>query len=167
MAKKKKTQTQEGPVEAPVNDNVFPEAGAVQATAQAAIPNDVAELIKATLTVMVAQRRMYGFATTVTSLAKSVTRALSKYVDSIPMQALREFIKKELEAMGYKIVVAVIDYSGVKVEAETVILYRNFEEIVEMLKAGRLESLKPVIANDGPDPLFDKVAREVKKAAHA
>jgi septum formation topological specificity factor MinE len=170
MAKKKKTRTQEGP-EAPVDSNVFPEVGAAQGAGQATtpdmIPSDVAELIRATLTVIVAQRRTYGLATTITSLTRAITKALPKYVNGIPTSALREFIKRELEGMGYRIVTAVVEYSGVKVESEVVLLYKDFEELVEMVKAGRLESLTPVITRDGPDPLYDKLVREAKKEAHA
>jgi hypothetical protein len=36
------------------------------------------------------------------------------------------------------------------------LLYRNFDEIVEMVKSGRVESLKPVIT-ESPDPIHDRV----------
>jgi hypothetical protein len=77
MSRKKKTQTQEGP-EAP-KDNVFSEPAAAQQAAasssqatdnnaaQSQIPPDVAELIRSTLKVVIAQRRTYCLATTFVS----------------------------------------------------------------------------------------------------
>jgi len=166
MAKKKKSQTQEGPIEAPVNNPVSTEAGAAQGAAaanQVSIPDDVAELIRATLKVAIAQRKVYGLSTTLTSLTKTVVKALDKYVDGIPTGVIRDFIKREVTAMGYPVIEAKVDYTGVPFKAETVLLYRNFEEIVDMIKAGRMETLKPVIVGDGIDPIFDKM---VKSGAH-
>jgi hypothetical protein len=163
MAKKKKNQNQEGPVEAPGNDKVLSETGAAQGAAQVVvsanqvtIPDDVAELIRASLRLLIARRKVHGFSTTLTSLTKAIIKALDKYVDGIPSGVIRDFVKRELEAMGYKIVTAVVEYRGVKFEAETVLLYRNFDEIVEMVKSGRVESLKPVIT-ESPDPIHDRV----------
>jgi hypothetical protein len=47
--------------------------------------------------------------------------------------------------------------------ADTVILYRSFDEIVDMIRHGRVETFKPVITLDGIDPLFDKLASESGK----
>ena len=160
MAKKKKNKNQEGPVEAPQTE-VFNETAAAQGAAATnqTIPDDVAELIRATLKVLIAQRRVYGLATTITSLTKAVSKVLNKYIDGIPVVVVREFVKKELEAWGYKIITAVVEYGSVKFESEVVLLYRNFDELVDMVKAGRLETLKPVITSEGPDPKFDKMVK--------
>jgi hypothetical protein len=161
MAKKKKTQIQEG-LEAPQKDTVFPETGAAQGAAaatQVTIPDDVAELIRATLKVAIAQRKIYGLSTTLTSLTKTVARALEKYIDGIPTATLRDFIKREVTAMGYPVIEARVGYTGVPFIAETVILYRNYEEIVDMIRTGRAETLKPVITGDGIDPIYDKMVK--------
>jgi hypothetical protein len=165
MPKKKDKQTQEGPAEAPVSGTVFPEAGAAQGAAAAIqtadqIPSDVAELITATLKVAIAQRRLVGLSTTLSSLTKVVSRALGAYVDGISTAAIRDFIRREVVSMGYKIIEAKVNYLGVTYLADTVLLYRNFDEIVDIIKAGRGESFKTVITTDGIDPLFDKLAKE-------
>jgi len=162
MAKKKKDRAQEG-LEAPVKDTVFSETGAAQGAAaadKATIPGDVAELVRATLRVAMAQRKLYGLSTTLTSLARAVAKALDKYLDGIPMGVLREFIKREVEAMGYLVIEAKVSYNGVPYKAETVFLYRSFEEIVDSIRSGRAETFKPVITLDGIDPMFDKLASE-------
>jgi hypothetical protein len=166
MAKKKKNQ--EG-LEAPANDGVFPEADAARGAAQqetakqeafqTAIPSEVAELIKATLTVVLAQRKLSGLATTVTSLTRVIYKALGRYVERISASAVREFVKKELENAGYRIITAKVEYMGVRYEAETVILYRSFEELIDMVKDGKLDSLRAVIINDGIDPIHDKMIK--------
>ncbi len=172
MPKKKKVQTQEGPAEAPLNDTVFPTgAGAAQGAAAAnqmpevqgaanQIPEDVAELIRSTLRVLIAQRRLYGLSTTLTSIVKAVAKALGPYVDGINKAVIRDFIRSEVSKMGYPVIMARVDYGGVKFEAETVVLYRNFEEIVDIIRTGRAESLKPIIIHDGIDPIFDKMAKD-------
>jgi hypothetical protein len=158
MPKKKNAQTQEG-LEAQVKDTVFSEAGAAQgAASQVKIPDEVAELFRATIKVAMAQRKVYGISTTLTSLARAVAKALDKYVDGIPMAVLREFIKREVAAWGYLVTEAKVSYNGVPYIAETVFLYRSFDEIVEMIRNGRAETFKPVITLDGIDPMFDKSA---------
>jgi len=168
MPKKKKNQTQEGPAEAPVKDTVFPETvgemGAAQGAAAAIqtvdqIPNEVAELIRATLKVLIAQRRLYGLATTMSSLTRAVSKALGAYIDGIPTQVIRDFIKREVEQMGFKIIEAKVNYTGVMYVANVVMLYRNFDEIVDIIKAGRADSVKLVITTDGIDPTYDKLAK--------
>ncbi len=171
MPKKKKNQTEEGPVEAPVNDTVFSTgAGAAQGAAanqvpevQGAanqIPEEVAELIRSTLRVLIAQRRLYGLSTTLTSIVRAVAKALGPYVDGINKAVIRDFIRSEVSKMGYPVIMARIEYAGVRYEAETVVLYRNFQEVVNIIRTGRAESLKPVIAHDGIDPIFDKMAKD-------
>jgi uncharacterized membrane protein len=158
MPKKKNAQTQEG-LEAPVKDTVFPETGAAQGAAAAdQIPSDVAELITATLKVVIAQRKLVGLSTTLSSLTKAVSRALGAYVDGISTAAIREYVKREAEKMGYKIITAKVNYLGVMYLADTVLLYRNFDEIVDIIKSWRGESFKTVIVTDGIDPLYDKPA---------
>jgi len=164
MGKKKKNQTQVGPTEAPVNETVFSETGAAQGAAAAIqtvdqIPSEIAELIRATLKVLIAQRRLYGLATTVSSLTRAVSKALGAYVDGIPTSVVRDFIKREVEQMGFKIIEAKVNYTGVMYAAEVVMLYRNFDEIVDIIKAGRADSVKLVITTDGIDPLYDKLAK--------
>ena len=168
MPKKKKNQTQEGPAEAPVKDTVFPETGGEMGAAQGAaaanavtnqIPADVAELIRSTLKVLIAQRKLYALSTTLTSLTKAVVKGLEKYVDGIDEAAIRDFIKSELEAWGYVIIQARVNYLGARYIAETVMLYKSFEDIVDMIRAGRVDdAIKPVITRDGIDPMFDKLA---------
>jgi hypothetical protein len=161
---KKKKNNNEGPAEAPVNEAVFPEAGAAQGAAAAnavtnQIPADVAELIRSTLKVLVAQRKLYALSTTLTSLTKAVVKGLEKYVDGIDEAAIRGFIKRELEAWGYVIIQARVNYLGARYIAETVMLYKSFEDIVDMIRAGRVDdAIKPVVARDGIDPMFDKLA---------
>jgi len=162
MPKKKNVQTQEG-LEAPVKDTVFSEAGAAQGAAAAIqtadqIPSEIAELITATLKVVIAQRRLVGLSTTLSSLVKAVSRALGTYIDGISTAAIREFIRREVEKMGHKIITARVNYMGVMYLADTVLLYKDFDEIAHAIKAGRGESLKTVIVTDGIDPLYDKLA---------
>jgi hypothetical protein len=163
MAKKKKNQTTEGPVEAPANQTVFTEAGAAQGAAAAIqtadqIPSEVAELVTSTLKVLIAQRRLYGLSTTLSSITKAVVKALDAYVRDISLGALRDFIRAELEKMGYKIIAAKVNYMGVMYQADTVLLYRNFEDIVDVVRNGRGDTLRVTITTDGIDPLFDKLA---------
>ena len=163
MPKKKKNQT-EG-LEAPAN-HTFSEPAAAQekgaaasgqTASQAQLPVDVQELIRTTLKVVVAQRRTYGLATTLTSLTRAVNKALENYLKHVPKYAVREFIKSELEAAGYPVFTAVVDYNGTPYEAQVAMLYKNFDEIVEMVKAGRVSSLiRSLILADGIDPAYDK-----------
>jgi hypothetical protein len=162
MGKKKKNPNPEGPVEAPANQTVFSEAGAAQGAAVAIqtadqIPSEVAELVTSTLKVLVAQRRLYGLSTTLTSITKAIVKALDAYVRDISLGALRDYVRAELEKMGYKIITAKVNYMGVMFQADTVILYRNFEEMVDMVRTGRGDTLRVVITTDGIDPLFDKM----------
>jgi len=161
---KKKKNNNEGPAEAPVNETLFSETGAAQGAATAIqtvdqIPGEVAELIRATLKVLIAQRRLYGLATTMSSLTRAVSKALGAYIDGIPIQVIRDFIKREVEQMGFKIIEAKVNYTGVMYVAEVVMLYRNFDEIVDIIKAGRVDSVKLVITTDGIDPMYDKLAK--------
>jgi len=161
---KKKKNNNEGPAEAPVNETLFSETGAAQGAAAAIqtvdqIPGEVAELIRATLKVLIAQRRLYGLATTVSSLTRAVSKALGAYIDGIPTQVIRDFIKREVEQMGFKIIEAKVNYTGVMYVADVVMLYRNFDEIVDIIKAGRADSVKLVITTDGIDPMYDKLAK--------
>jgi len=158
MPKKKNVQTQEG-LEAPAKDTVFPETSAAQGAAAAdQIPSEIAELITATLKVVIAQRKLVGLSTTLSSLTKAVSKALDAYLDGISTAAVREFIKREAEKMGYKIITAKVNYLGVMYLADTVLLYRDFDEIVDIIKAGRGESFKTVITSEGIDPIYDKLA---------
>jgi septum formation topological specificity factor MinE len=171
MGKKKKNHTPEG--EDQVNQTVFSEAGAAQGAAAAVqtvdqitsqtvdqIPSEVAELIRATLKVVIAQRKLNALSTTLSSLTKAVLKALDKYVDGIDKAVIRDFIKRELEAWGYPIVQAKVDYMGVNYIAETVMLYKDYNEIVDMIRTGRVnESIRTVIVHDGIDPLFDKLVK--------
>jgi len=165
---KKKKNNNEGPAEAPVNEIVFPETGGETGAAQGAaaaiqtvdqITGEVAELIRATLKVLIAQRRLYGLSTTVSSLTRAVSKALDTYVDGIPRSVIRDFIKREVEQMGFKIIEAKVNYTGVMYVAEVVMLYRNFDEIVDIIKGGRADSVKLVITTDGIDPMYDKLAK--------
>jgi len=160
MPKKKNVQTQEG-LEAPVKDTVFPETGAAQGAAIQTvdqIPSNVAELIAATLKVVIAQRRLVGLSTTLSSLTKGISRALGPYVDGIPAAVIREFIRREVEKMGHKVITARVNYMGVTYLADTVLLYRDFDDITDAVKAGRVDSFKTVIVTDGIDPIYDKLA---------
>jgi len=162
MPKKKNVQTQEG-LEAPVKDTVFPETGAAQGAAAAdaalnQIQENTAELIRATLKVLIAQRRLHGLATTVSSLTRAVVKALDAYLDGIPTAAVREFIKREIEKMGYKIITAKVNHLGVMYLADTVLLYKDFDEILDIIKTGRVESFKTAITTEGIDPMYDKLA---------
>jgi hypothetical protein len=164
MGKKKKNQNSEGPIEALSNQTVFTEAGAAQGAAAAIqtvdqIPGEVAELITSTLKVLIAQRRLYGLSTTLTSITKAVVKALDAYVSDISREALRDFIRAEVEKMGYKIITAKVNYMGLIYQAETVLLYRNFDEIIDVVRAARGDSLKVVITTDGIDPMFDKLIK--------
>jgi uncharacterized membrane protein len=158
MPKKKNVQTQEG-LEAPVKDTVFPETGAAQGAAAAdQIPSEIAELITATLKVVIAQRKLVGLSTTLSSLTRAVLKALGPYVDGITTAAIREFIKREAEKMGYKIITAKVNHLGVMYLADTVLLYKDFDEIMDVIKNGRGDSFKTVITTEGIDPLYDKLA---------
>jgi hypothetical protein len=180
MAKKKKNQTQ-GP-EAPVNQNVFSEGAAAQGTAapnkttsqtnatqtqsqQSQIPPDVAELVRSSLRVIVAQRRASGLAITLTALTVAVKKSLENYLKRTPTSAIREFIRSELVSMGYPIFTATIESRGELFQAEVVMLYRDFNEIVEMIKAGRMNTLLRSLVSTEVDPLYDKMIKTAK--AHA
>jgi hypothetical protein len=164
MPKKKKDQT-EGPAEAQVN-NVFPEVGAAQGAAAssqtASLPPDVAELVRSTLRVVIAQRRTYGLAATLTSIVNSVNKALERYLKRVPKYALRGFIRDELTAMGYPVFEAVVEYGYASFRADVVMLYRDYQEVVDMVKAGRTSSLiRSVIVADGIDPAYDRQIGDV------
>jgi DNA-binding protein Fis len=176
MPKKKKDQT-EGP-EAPVNQT-FSEPAAAQAAAdqtsanqaisqdaapaaasqeaaQLQIPPDLVELIQSTLTVVVAQRKTHGIAVTLTSLVNMVKKTLERYVKRVPTHAIREFVKSQLLAMGYPIIDALVEYKGDIYRAEVVILYRNFEEVVDMVKKGRMNAFMKSLVSNEVNPLYDK-----------
>ncbi len=175
MPKKKKTQTQEGP-EAP-KETVFSEVGAAQVAAPnnqttqttvaqgaSQIPPDVVELIRNTLKVLVAQRKTYGLATTVSSIVNAIYKALDNYLKRVPKRATRELIKNELASMGYPVFTATIEYGGTLYEAETVLLYRHLDELVDMVRHARLNTMiRALIVTEGIDPIFDKM---VKKEAY-
>ena len=176
MPKKKKEQT-EGP-EAPVNQT-FSEPAPAQAAAQTVnqaisqnaapaaatkeaaqpqsqIPPDLVELIQSTLAVVVAQRKTHGLAITLTALVNNVKKTLERYVKRVPTHVIREFVKSQLLAMGYPIIEALVEYKGDTYRAEVVILYRNFDEIVDMVKKGRMNgTMKPLVSNE-VNPLYDK-----------
>jgi hypothetical protein len=175
MPKKKKDQT--GGPEAPVNDTVFLE-GAAQGAAdqqvaadqqaqvgQTTLPEDVAELVRATLKVAIAQRKLYALATTLTSLTRVIAKALGGYVDGIPTSVLRDFIRREIQTMGYPLIYARVNYAGLRYVPETVVLYKNFDEIVEIVRSGRVDSLKAVVAADGIDPIYDSTEAGGNEAA--
>jgi hypothetical protein len=162
MPKKKDTQTQEG-LEAPQKDTVFPEVGAAQGAVAAIqtvdqIPSEIAELMMATLKVVIAKRKLVGLSTTLSSLTKAVSRTLGAYLDGISTAAIREYVKREVEKMGYKIITAKVNYLGSIYSADIVLLYRDFNEIVDIIKAGHGECLRTVIVTEGIDPLYDKPA---------
>ena len=171
MPKKKKDQT-EGPVNQTfsdpaaaaaqtVNQAISQNAAPAAATKEAAqpqsqIPPDLVELIQSTLTVVVAQRKTHGIAVTLTSLVNMVKKILEKYVKRVPTYTIRESVKSQLLAMRYPIVEALVEYKGDTYRAEVVILYRNFEEVVDMVKKGRLNAImKPLVSNE-VNPLYDK-----------
>jgi hypothetical protein len=163
MAKKKKVQNQEGPAEAPVKDNVFSEVGAAQGAAAAnqtqnQIPQDVRELIRSTLSVIIAQRRTYALAATLTSIVRAVNKALERYLKFIPRDAVRDFIKEELVASGYPVFRGLVEYGNAYFRADVVMLYKDYQEIIEMVKAGRTSGLiRSVIVADGIDPGYDEM----------
>jgi len=177
MPKKKKNQT-EG-LEAPANQT-FSEPAADQtsgvnqaisqgaspaaATQEAAqpwsqIPPDLVGLIQSTLTVVVAQRRTHGLAITLTAMVNIVRKTLEKYVKRVPTHAIREFVKSQLLAMGYPIIDALVEYRGETYRAEVVMLYRSFEEVVDMVKKGRMNAfMKPLVSNE-VNSLYDKMIK--------
>jgi hypothetical protein len=175
---KKKNRTQEGTVEGSVNQTVFSEPAAVQGAVASnqttgganavqvhgQIPPDVAELIKSSLRVIVAQRRTVGLAITLTALTKAVKKSLENYLKRVPTSELRELIRNELAAMGCQIFTATIESKGELYQAEVVMLYRDFNEIVEMIKAGRMNNLLRSLVSNEVDPLYDKMV--TKGRAH-
>jgi hypothetical protein len=120
------------------------------ASSQAAqIPPDVAELIRSTLVVVLAQRKTQGFAITLAALAKTVKKTLERYLRRTPQYVVREFVKSELEAMGYPIITALVEHRGELYRAEVVVMYRNYQEFLEMIQTGRLSGImRPLVAND-------------------
>ncbi|MFZ8809516.1 MAG: hypothetical protein ACO2PN_15605 [Pyrobaculum sp.] len=138
-----------------------PDVTAVTTTRQetAQIPPDLAELIKSTLTVIVAQRKTHGLAITLTSLTNAVKKNLEKYLKHTPTSAVREFIRSELAAMGYQIVDALVEHKGDLYRAEVVMLYKNFDELVDMVKKGRVNNfMKSLISNEVAPP-YDKIVK--------
>ena len=126
---------------------------------QPRIPPDLAELIKSTLTVIVAQRKTNGLAITLTALVKAVRKTLENYVKRVPTPDIREFIKNELVAMGYLITDALIEHKGELYRAEVVVLYKNFDELVDMIKKGRVNGIiRPLVSNE-VDALYDKMIK--------
>jgi DNA-binding protein Fis len=177
MPKKKKDQT-EGP-EAPVNQTFSEPAAAADQTSanqaisqnaapaaattsqevaqpQSQIPPDLVELIQSTLTVVVAQRKTHGIAVTLTSLVNMVKKTLERYLKRVPTYTIREFVKSQLLAMGYPIIDALVEYKGDVYNAEVVILYRNFEEVVDMVKKGRMNTIMKSLVSNEVNPLYDK-----------
>jgi hypothetical protein len=172
MGKKKKNQTPEGEVQ--VNQNVFSNAAAAQgaaattvnptntAQAQSQIPADVQQLIRDALRVVVAQKKASGFAITLTALVRAVKKNLENYLKRTPTSAIREFIRNELVAMGYPLFVAEIENSGELYNAEIVMLYRDYNEIVEMIRAGRTKALLRTLVSNEVDPIYDKLTSKRK-----
>jgi hypothetical protein len=163
MAKKKKNQTREGPAEAPTKEALFTEAGAAQGAAAAnqtqnQMPQDVRELIRSTLTVIIAQRKTYALAATLTSIVRAVSKSLDRYLKFIPKDAVRNFIKEELMASGYPVFKGLVEYGNTYYRADVVMLYKDYQEIIEMVKAGRTSGLiRSVIVADGIDPGYDEM----------
>jgi hypothetical protein len=156
MPKKKKEQT-EGP-EAPVNQTFSAPAAAQAAASQTQISPDVAELMRSTLRVIIAQRRTYGLSTTLTSIVRAVNKALDRYLKFTPKDTVRNFIRDELMASGYPVFRALVEYGNTYYQADVVMLYKDYQEIIEMIKAGRTSSLiRSVIVVDGIDPGYDEM----------
>ena len=175
MGKKKKNQTPEGEVQ--VNQNVFSNEAAAQGAAattvnqtnatqpQSQIPADVAELMRTTLKVIIAQKKTSGLAITLAALVRTMRKNLENYLKRIPSSVIRDFIRNELVAMGYPIFVATIESGGELYQAEIVMLYRDYNEIVEMIRAGRMNSMLRTLASNEVDPLHDKLVSKVKGRA--
>jgi hypothetical protein len=174
MTKKKKNQTQEG---VPANQNVFSGPAAAQAAASSqtanqtnqanaarVLPPDVAELVRSSLMVIVAQRRASGLAITLTAVVKFVRKSLESYLKRTPTVELREFVRNELVASGFPIFVATIESGGELYQAEVVMLYRNFDEIVSMIKSGHMNTMLRSLVSSDVDPLYDKMV--TKGRAH-
>ncbi len=152
-----------------ISQDAAPAAGQTAAPSQAAtqpqsqtqsqIPPDLAELIKSTLAVIIAQRRTHALAATLTSLTNAVVEALKRYLRFVPKSVVREYVRSQLVAMGYTVVPAVVDHGGALYQAEVVVLFKNYEEFVDMVKNARMSSMiKPLIKD--VDPLFDKKLKE-------
>jgi hypothetical protein len=163
MGKKKKNQVPEGEVQ--VNQNVFSNEAAAQGAAattvtqvQSQIPADVQQLIRDALRVIIAQKKTSGLAITLTALVKAVKKSLENYLRRTPTSEIRDFIRNELVAMGYPIFVATIENNRELYQAEIVMLYRDYNEIVEMIKAGRMNNLLRTLASAEVDALYDKLA---------
>ncbi len=110
---------------------------------------------------IIAQRRTHALATTLTSLTNAVVEALKRYLRFVPKSVVREYVRSQLVVMGYTVVPAVVDYGGVPYQAEVVVLFKNYEELVEAVKAGRLSSIiKPLVLTNGIDPIYDERINE-------
>jgi hypothetical protein len=77
----------------------------------------------------------------------------------VPTPDIREFIKNELVAMGYLITDALIEHKGELYRAEVVVLYKNFDELVDMIKKGRVNGIiRPLVSNE-VDSLYDEIVK--------
>jgi hypothetical protein len=152
MGKKKKNQEE---VPTPRETKETTELPEKKPTEIREIPEETKELIRSLLKVLIAQRRVTAFSMTLTSLTQLTAMTLASYLRDIPDSVIREHVKKEVEAMGYRVLLAQVHHNRIY-QAEIVLLHRSFDELVDLITSGRMHGLIHAIWFTEIDPQYDK-----------
>jgi DNA-binding LacI/PurR family transcriptional regulator len=154
MGKKKKNQ-EEVPTPQEVKDTTEP-SPEKKTTEIREIPEETKELIRSLLKVLIAQRRVAAFSVNLTSLTQLTVKAIASYLTDIPDSVIREHVKKEIEAMGYKVLLAQVRDNNKIYQMEIVLLHRSFDELVDLITSGRMHGLVHAVWFTEIDPKYDK-----------
>jgi hypothetical protein len=153
MGKKKKNQEE---VPTPREAKETTELPEKKPTEIREIPEETKELIRSLLKVLIAQRRVIAFSMTLTSLTQLTAKTLASYLRDIPDSVIREHVKKEVEAMGYRVLLAQVHNNNRIYQAEIVLLHRSFDELVDLITSGWMHGLIHAIWFTEIDPQYDK-----------
>jgi len=83
-------------------------------------------------------------------------KALASYLKDVPDSVIREHIKKEIEAMGYKTAIAQVRDNDKVYQTEIVLLHRSFDELIDLITSGRMHGLVHAVWFTEIDPKYDK-----------
>jgi hypothetical protein len=153
MGKKKKNQEE---VPTPREAKETTELPEKKPTEIREIPEETKELIRSLLKVLIAQRRVAAFSMTLTSLTQLTAKTLASYLRDIPDSVIREHVKKEVEAMGYKVLLAQVHDNNRIYQMEIVLLHRGFDELVDLITSRRMHGLVHAVWFTEIDPKYDK-----------
>jgi len=153
MGKKKKNQEEVPTLREAKETTELPEK---KPTEIREMPEETKELIRSLLKVLIAQRRVAAFSMTLTSLTQLTAKTLASYLTDIPDSVIREHVKKEVEAMGYKVLHAQVHNNNRIYQAEIVLLHRSFDELADLITSGRMHGLVHAVWFTEIDPQYDK-----------